>query len=73
MYNKISLSRKASLVLAFLMIVCVFNGMFLNTTIAASKVQATFYVSANGKDTNPGTLLKPFATIQKARDVIRIK
>jgi hypothetical protein len=30
-----------------------------------------FYVSANGNDSNPGTLDKPFATLEKARDSLR--
>jgi len=32
---------------------------------------ATYYVAPNGSDTNPGTLQAPFATITKARDVVR--
>jgi len=31
----------------------------------------TFYVAPNGKDTNPGTLKSPFATITQARDAVR--
>jgi len=41
---------------------------------AASKEQsrrASFYVSPKGNDSNPGTLLKPFATLQRARDAVR--
>lgn len=34
-------------------------------------VQATYYIATNGSDSNPGTLSQPFATIQKARDVVR--
>ena len=30
-----------------------------------------FFVATNGSDTNPGTITSPFATIEKARDVIR--
>lgn len=30
--------------------------------------QSSFYVSPTGRDTNPGTLAKPFLTFQKARD-----
>ncbi|MCU7552560.1 right-handed parallel beta-helix repeat-containing protein [Chitinophagaceae bacterium LB-8] len=33
--------------------------------------QRTCFVSINGKDSNPGTLEKPFATLQKARSVVR--
>lgn len=32
---------------------------------------ADFYVATNGKDSNPGTLLQPFATLEKARDTVR--
>ena len=34
-------------------------------------VQANFYVSPNGSDSNPGTQALPFATLAKARDVVR--
>jgi hypothetical protein len=30
-----------------------------------------FYVSASGKDTNPGTIEKPFATLEKAKKLVR--
>ena len=32
--------------------------------------ETTYYVAANGSDENPGTVDAPFATIEKARDVI---
>lgn len=31
----------------------------------------TFYVSPSGNDANPGTKVKPFATLERARDAIR--
>lgn len=31
-----------------------------------------FYVAPNGSDANPGTLAKPFATLDKARDALRV-
>jgi hypothetical protein len=34
-------------------------------------IQATYYVSPDGSDSNPGTLSAPFKTIQQARDVVR--
>jgi hypothetical protein len=37
----------------------------------ASNAQATFYVSPQGDDCNPGTLAAPFRTLSKARDVVR--
>lgn len=33
--------------------------------------QATYYVAPNGSDTNPGTLVAPFLTLGRARDVVR--
>src|SRR5438093_6508023 len=32
---------------------------------------AVFYVATDGKDTNPGTKNKPFATLLRARDAVR--
>ena len=32
---------------------------------------ADFYVAPNGDDTGPGTLAKPFASLQRARDAVR--
>jgi len=40
-------------------------------TLASQGAAATFYVATNGSDTNPGTDAKPFATLERARDVIR--
>ncbi|MCK4998083.1 MAG: right-handed parallel beta-helix repeat-containing protein, partial [Anaerohalosphaera sp.] len=34
-------------------------------------IQAQYYVSPDGSDNNPGSLELPFATIEKARDIIR--
>ncbi|HEU5222745.1 MAG TPA: discoidin domain-containing protein [Candidatus Lumbricidophila sp.] len=39
---------------------------------AAAAEQAAFYVSPSGSDTNPGTQAQPFATIEKARDAVRL-
>ena len=38
---------------------------------AAASVQATYYVSPSGNDSNPGTEALPFHTVAKARDVVR--
>ena len=41
--------------------------------LLAAAAQATeFYVATNGSDTNPGTKAKPFATLERARDVLRL-
>ena len=34
--------------------------------------QVTFFVSANGKDTNPGTKEAPFRSLEKAREAVRL-
>ena len=39
--------------------------------MAQAGIQATYYVSPTGSDSNPGTLAQPFQTIAKARDVVR--
>ena len=41
----------------------------IGTTIA----KADFYVAPDGRDTDPGTLDKPFATLARARDAVRTK
>jgi hypothetical protein len=38
---------------------------------APANTQATYYVSPQGSDCNPGTLALPFRTVTKARDVVR--
>ena len=38
---------------------------------AGIQAQTQFFVSPSGKDNNPGTKEKPFATVEKARDAIR--
>lgn len=43
----------------------------IGTKHANAAVQATYYVSPAGSDSNPGTLNAPFQTLQKARDTVR--
>lgn len=38
---------------------------------SADTIAANYYVATDGSDSNAGTLEAPFATIQKARDVVR--
>jgi MYXO-CTERM domain-containing protein len=38
---------------------------------APANAQATYYVSPQGNDCNPGSLAAPFRTLTKARDVVR--
>lgn len=47
----------------------VFN-LFIGLATAATP-QATYYVSPDGSDLNPGTETQPFQTIAKARNVVR--
>ncbi|MEK3916720.1 Ig-like domain-containing protein [Paenibacillus sp. FSL H7-0331] len=35
------------------------------------QVQASYYISPDGSDSNPGTELLPFKTLEKARDMVR--
>lgn len=39
--------------------------------VSAASQQAIFYVSPTGDDQNPGSLEKPFKTLEKVRNVIR--
>ncbi len=47
------------------------TGWSTTRTKGLTKKTATFYVSPKGKDSNPGTKEKPFATVSHARDVVR--
>jgi hypothetical protein len=47
------------------------GAMNVAPTPAHAAVQATYYVSPSGSDSNPGTLSQPFKTITKARNVVR--
>ena len=42
--------------------------LFMIILVITGYSQNTFYVSSSGDDSNPGTLEKPFKTIQKALD-----
>jgi hypothetical protein len=43
----------------------------INTSPASEESMVDLYVSPQGSDRNPGTLERPFATLQHTRDVIR--
>jgi hypothetical protein len=47
--------------------------LLLGCSVAADSaaVQATFYVAPDGKDSNPGTKAKPFATVDRARQAVQ--
>ena len=55
---------------AILAIILIFlsNGVLSNVSQASNK---DFYVATDGSDSNPGTLAKPFASLEQARDAIR--
>jgi parallel beta-helix repeat protein len=44
-------------------------GVLIGVTAHSFAVAATFYVSPNGNNANPGTISQPFATLQKAHDI----
>ena len=45
--------------------------LFLILTLVHTAFAATYYVSLQGNDDNPGTKTKPFRTIQKAADIVK--
>lgn len=45
---------------------------FTMSSLSAQAQSMKLYVSKNGSDSNGGTLNKPFATLEKARDAIRV-
>ena len=48
-----------------------FLSFLLTSTAHCSPAPRTFYVSTAGNDRNPGTIEKPFASLEAARDTIR--
>ena len=65
--TKISITLHA--MIRLLAIACFLFGPASISVCAATQV--SYYVSPSGNDNNPGTLALPFATITKARDVVR--
>src|SRR5690349_14832483 len=45
--------------------------IFLAGHTAQAASPTAFFVAPNGRDTNPGTERKPFATLERARDELR--
>lgn len=58
-----------TLVLALVIINCIFSGF--DTNAVRAETQVTYFVSPTGSDTNDGSLSHPFQTIIEARDVVR--
>ncbi|HEX6171857.1 MAG TPA: right-handed parallel beta-helix repeat-containing protein, partial [Chitinophagaceae bacterium] len=51
-----------------------FLSLFMFSLLDSFSQQRTvFYVSLLGKDNNPGTIQRPFATLEKARSVVRVR
>ena len=45
--------------------------LLLGAALESGAEEAVVYVAVNGKDTNPGTLDRPLATLEKARNNVR--
>ena len=74
LYGKIgfiAFGRKVCIAIVIFALIFSSDFLFFGTNNVHAATQATYYVATNGSDTNPGTLSQPFATITKARDVIR--
>ncbi len=54
-----------------LLSICLVLSLIYLPSEANANVQATYYVSPAGSDSNPGTIEQPFATLHKARDIVR--
>ncbi|MFD4022175.1 hypothetical protein ACFWRV_01445 [Streptomyces sp. NPDC058576] len=62
-------SRRGSLLL-MVGVLCLALGTLLPAPTAAAAAKHTYYVATSGSDENPGTLRKPFRTIQKCADLV---
>ena len=62
---------KKNMLIAFLLIFCICSQASI--LVADLLNDADFFVAVDGKDSQPGTLEKPFATIQKAQLAVREK
>jgi len=47
------------------------RNLLLSLLLPLASLQAAFYVAPHGDDANPGTEVKPFATLTRARDAVR--
>jgi|GEM_PF-1171599 len=63
-------SKAVSVSMSILLVLAAFLLLFGNSTIVHASVQATYYVSPDGDDSNPGSEALPYRTIEKARDVV---
>ena len=58
--------RRHAWLLALWLIGALFGGRCM-----AAEVQTGFCIATDGRDQNPGTQDKPFATLERARDAVR--
>lgn len=69
--NRMALPLTERLVIfALLAVPCTASAADSGAPDASPNTQATYYVSPEGSDCNPGTLSLPFRTLTKARDVV---
>jgi MYXO-CTERM domain-containing protein len=66
-----TISRPSHLAPWLLAVFLAAPGSVLAADGGTSNAQATYYVSPQGSDCNPGTLVAPLRTLSKARDVVR--
>jgi len=59
--------RTCKIIAALIVLVLSFQGL-----VFGAAVKADFCISPAGNDSNPGTLQKPFATLSRARDAVRV-
>jgi hypothetical protein len=68
--NKAS-KKSIPLILSFLVALTSLFTVVVSPMPASAAIQAIYYVSPTGSDSNLGTFAAPFKTITKARDVVR--
>ncbi|QDH23078.1 right-handed parallel beta-helix repeat-containing protein [Saccharibacillus brassicae] len=69
--HKRSYPNSLKIIWLFLVLAVVTHTIPIHEAKGAAAVQATYYVAPSGSDSNPGTSAQPFATVEKARDVVR--
>ena len=52
-------------------VISIILSLSFQTFVVAGTPEADFYVSSTGKDDNPGTIEKPFATLSRVRDAVQ--
>ena len=66
----ISLKRPAALTIILILLVAVV-GYGQTSAPSSAATEVSLFVAVNGSDNDPGTVDKPFATLERARDQIR--